>query len=1045
MRKTLLFLGMCLLFMGTGYGQTTIYSEDFTGDDGYGAIGPGNTVNVSGVDWTVDVTNSSLTATSDFFQVVSGVFQAQDVDGTQVSNGAGSGPIWESPSISIAGYTNVSISLDVSNNAGGFESEDFIKAYYVIDSGSEVTFGHLWDDNGDPTNLADSTFSVSGLSGSTLQVFVEIDNNAGGEMITFDNVKVTGTSSGSSPTKLSVTQVNGGSSPSVSTPFDVEVQLLDGSDNPISATQDTSITLSLATGSGSLGGTLTGTVTSGNSTVTISGVTYDTAESGVQITATNTGGSLTSGTSSTFDVLAAADQLVLVSAPTTGTTDVTIDQFTVEARRSGDSSVDLNYTKSVTISKASGTGNLSGTTSVSASAGVATFNNLSFDAAGDFTIEASDGSLTSSASSTITIADPEPVGMILTGVIDGPLTGGLPKAIELFVTNDISDLSDYSLGSASNGGGSAGEEYTFPSVSVSAGTFIYVSSESTEFSNFFGFSPTYTSGVANINGDDAIELFQNSVVVDVYGDVNVDGSGESWDHLDGWGYRKIGTSAATTFNASDWSYSGINALDGETTNASATTPFPSKTYTNGWFVHLSGSTGYRLLSAPTTATISSLLDPIWTQGASTGADATNGDPNVFTWPTTAIDGTSSNWSGMTDLSGTLGAGTGILVYVFADDDYNGSDDAFPKTLSVSGTENAADVAPTVNSNANGWTLVGNPFASTIDFDVATKSELTDVAYVWDANASSWKDWNGTSGDLTDGLITPFQGFFIQNSGTVTSPSITFTSGSKTTGGSFYGKENPESPVTLRLEMKGTETSNSVWLQFSEAGAFDAAVKGDAVELQALSAEYSRLAVEKSGDLLNIAHLPLNESFNLPLDVSSTESGEFTLKATDFDLPAGMSVVFHDYQTGFEQEITEDFEYKFELGSEVAAKAVKPGNLVAGPLMAKSSGSDRFGIAIQPTGTSTENTDAPAEFALEQNYPNPFNPSTTIQYSVAEPGLVSLSVYNLMGQRVAELVNETKSAGTFNVSWNASNAASGMYYYRLVAGGKTITRKMTLIK
>ena len=459
---------------------------------------------------------------------------------------------------------------------------------------------------------------------------------------------------------------------------------------------------------------------------------------------------------------------------------------------------------------------------------------------------------------------------------------------------------------------------------------------------------------------------------------------------------------------------------------------------------LTGSAGYRLLSAPTTPTLSTLLDPVWTQ-ATTGADTDQGSPNVFTWPTSATDGDSANWVGAIDLSTTLTAGTGVLVYVYDDTDYNGSGGDLPVTLSVTGTENGDVTGLTVNSNADGWTLVGNPFASTIDFDLTAKTDLTDVAYVWDPATSAWKSWTGSSGDLTDGLIDPFQGFFVQNASSVTSPDIDIELSDKTKNGSFYGKISSEKLSRIRLQLDGAGVTNSMWMQFSEEGSFESKVMGDALELEPLAFKFAKLSASKAGELMDIAHLPLNESFNLPLDVSSTESGEFTLKATDFALPAGMSVVFHDYQTGFEQEITEDFEYKFELGSEVAAKAVKPGNLVAGPLMAKSSGSDRFGIAIQPTGTSTENTDAPAEFALEQNYPNPFNPSTTIQYSVAEPGQVSLSVYNLMGQRVAELVNETKSAGTFNVSWNASNAASGMYYYRLVAGGKTITRKMTLIK
>jgi hypothetical protein len=169
--------------------------------------------------------------------------------------------------------------------------------------------------------------------------------------------------------------------------------------------------------------------------------------------------------------------------------------------------------------------------------------------------------------------------LILAGVIDGPLTGGLPKAIEIFVPADITDLSVYGLGVANNGGGSDGEEFTFPADAPSAGSFLYVASDATQFTNWFGFAPDYTSGAAIVNGDDAIELFRNGAVIDMFGDINVDGSGQPWEYLDGWAYRLDGTGPdGTSFVLGNWSFSGPNALDGETTNASAAVPFPFGTY-----------------------------------------------------------------------------------------------------------------------------------------------------------------------------------------------------------------------------------------------------------------------------------------------------------------------------------------------------------------------------------------------------------------------------------------------------------------------------------
>ncbi len=73
------------------------------------------------------------------------------------------------------------------------------------------------------------------------------------------------------------------------------------------------------------------------------------------------------------------------------------------------------------------------------------------------------------------------------------------------------------------------------------------------------------------------------------------------------------------------------------------------------------------------------------------------------------------------------------------------------------------------------------------------------------------------------------------------------------------------------------------------------------------------------------------------------------------------------------------------------------------------------------------------FNLEQNYPNPFNPVTTIPYSIPNDNFVTLKVYDIMGQEVSTLLNEYKKAGTYAVSFDATNLPSGVYYYKLVSG------------
>jgi hypothetical protein len=97
-----------------------------------------------------------------------------------------------------------------------------------------------------------------------------------------------------------------------------------------------------------------------------------------------------------------------------------------------------------------------------------------------------------------------------------------------------------------------------------------------------------------------------------------------------------------------------------------------------------------------------------------------------------------------------------------------------------------------------------------------------------------------------------------------------------------------------------------------------------------------------------------------------------------------------------------------------------------------------------SGINSHNT-VPAKYSLSQNYPNPFNPETRINYSIQKAGMVSLVVYDMLGRQVASLVNDYKTAGSYIVEFNASNLSSGVYYYKLISGEFTDTKKMIVIK
>jgi hypothetical protein len=120
------------------------------------------------------------------------------------------------------------------------------------------------------------------------------------------------------------------------------------------------------------------------------------------------------------------------------------------------------------------------------------------------------------------------------------------------------------------------------------------------------------------------------------------------------------------------------------------------------------------------------------------------------------------------------------------------------------------------------------------------------------------------------------------------------------------------------------------------------------------------------------------------------------------------------------------------------------NAIEVPVSVTISGQEGLSYNITSAQPKKENITV-RSYKLTQNYPNPFNPVTTIKYDLPKSGNVKLSVYNTAGQLVAVLVNELQTNGSYSVEFDASNLASGVYFYRLDANGFSNTKKMILVK
>ena len=170
--------------------------------------------------------------------------------------------------------------------------------------------------------------------------------------------------------------------------------------------------------------------------------------------------------------------------------------------------------------------------------------------------------------------------LVLKGVIDFDLpSGGVSgKAIHLFASKNISNLSIYGIGVANNGGGSDGEEFTFPAANIAYGTHILLALDTAAMAAYFDscFLLFDTVLVANSmishNGDDAIELYENGSVIEVFGDPNVDGTGEPWEYKDSWAFKDV--NGSVSFSGHDWIVGPVNCTDGSVTTLTSSCPYP---------------------------------------------------------------------------------------------------------------------------------------------------------------------------------------------------------------------------------------------------------------------------------------------------------------------------------------------------------------------------------------------------------------------------------------------------------------------------------------
>jgi len=355
----------------------------------------------------------------------------------------------------------------------------------------------------------------------------------------------------------------------------------------------------------------------------------------------------------------------------------------------------------------------------------------------------------------------------------------------------------------------------------------------------------------------------------------------------------------------------------------------------------------------------------------------------------------------------------------------------------------------------GWNLIGNPTTANLDWgatDYWTRENIDETFYVWVAS-SLWQDdegedmmgeyqaWNTLINQvedpeftpLSDGLIAPFQGFWVLASGA--NPGLEFTHDAKAIGGEFHqkdhsGKADPghDDAVVLPLLLKANGMTSNAYVAFSESGK-----KGrdpyDGYRLDPLSNSYLELYTVNLATFapLVINNLPSSPEDNLriPLYVGGIRggapiSGNYSLQwRLPSNWPADWGITLMDHQEEKAIPLTTHTEYHFYHQSTTSSKKtaetgfIKPGHIVApveDPVKAKSDGNNRFTLVASPGDPSDDPVYTPDNPSLLPAYPNPTRSEVTVQFHLPEKDYVIIRVHDIYGRLITTLANQEFESG-----------------------------------
>jgi hypothetical protein len=320
---------------------------------------------------------------------------------------------------------------------------------------------------------------------------------------------------------------------------------------------------------------------------------------------------------------------------------------------------------------------------------------------------------------------------------------------------------------------------------------------------------------------------------------------------------------------------------------------------------------------------------------------------------------------------------------------------------------------------SGWNLISNPFGISISWsDVKTKNNITQPI------------WSFVNSYTQSSTFDPYVGYYYYNSTSLSSLKIPY----KTSLGKISAEKLEGLKLSLKADNKEVDAVEIRYDERSNTGLdnYDIYSPGDLFVNASMSIVHSE-GRERENILKEDIRPALGEGQEYTLQVKNAKQQKLNLRVTDNTISEPVYL------------IDDELKNVVEINGDVKLQSTSKNKTY------------RLIVGKTEYISQLKKEYLPTEFQLYQNYPNPFNPSTVIRYSIpavetlhatsqkATSQYISLKIFDVLGREISTLVNESKTAGTYEVEFNASNIPSGVYLYRLQSGENYITKKLMLLK